>query len=200
MRLGDEAIGAAPKKGKGKGKKAEEEDDDGGWETTAHFMDDVFGEWLDEADGKEMSFRDLMDWSEVRRCLLRVVLTVPRRAPCRPCSLRAALVPPHARGLTYEIVALLAESSRGGDERVGASGDLRPHAGCRGIVWHLDELDHQMVGAGHRQSRQRRMRLSPRDPFAGHFRIRQGLAAETLGPNRVTPSYTTAFSAHQRGL
>eukprot|EP01043_Picozoa_sp_COSAG02_P020105 COSAG02_NODE_984_length_15467_cov_20.165799_7_plen_100_part_00 len=65
MRLGDDEAVPTPNK-KGKGKK-DDDDDDGGWESTAHFMNDVFGEWLNEEDGKEMSFQDLMDWSEVRR-------------------------------------------------------------------------------------------------------------------------------------
>lgn len=66
MRLGsDPAASPGKKGGKKPPKAAADADDDGGYESTAHFMDDVFGSWLTE-DSKPMTFRQLTEWSEVR--------------------------------------------------------------------------------------------------------------------------------------
>ena len=106
MRLGDDVD--APKKGKGKNVAADE--DDGGWESTAHFMDDVFGEWLNDDDTKEMSFQDLMEWSEVGH----VTCSALHPQCAHPFDTQPACctyAPPHARGLTYWIVTARRRSS-----------------------------------------------------------------------------------------
>lgn len=64
MRLGSDPA-LSPGKGKGKKAPAADDDDDGGYESTSHFMDDVFGSWL-TADSEAMTFQQLTEWSEVR--------------------------------------------------------------------------------------------------------------------------------------
>jgi hypothetical protein len=118
MRLGDSGGDSKGSPRGKKGKKAAEEDDDGGYESTAHFMDDVFGEWL-TMDSNDMSFKELTEWSEVSE-----FAPVPEPTPpsCRPFP---GWPPPSPRswrsaaGLTAPIyvAARFADRPRRGYER-----------------------------------------------------------------------------------
>lgn len=146
MRLGDEGP-AVTNTDNAAGTPDFGDEDDGGSESVAHFMADVFGEWLDEDDNKkEMKFQDLKTWAEVRGLPRRSPLHCPVCASHCPCGRRAALAMPCARDLTCLIVPWVVGPWRG-HGRNGAAIDLRPHSGGGELNRHLDALGYQVVAA-----------------------------------------------------
>ena len=92
-RLGDEDSGLSQSAKARKKKNAKDAEDDGGEESVAHFMADVFDGWLSQS--QSMDATKLSEWAEVRQRWLHG-MTLPPPLRC-PAPRRARAEPRNAR-------------------------------------------------------------------------------------------------------